>query len=231
MSPERAKPFPAVFFVVPAFNEAESVGVVVRQIRTRFEHVVVVDDGSTDETAGAAADAGAAVVRHALNRGQGAALQTGIDYALGCGAQAIVTFDSDGQHRLEDVEALLGALEGGNDVALGSRFLRPDNRVPWQRKLTLKLGVVFTRLVSGIRVSDTHNGLRAFSRRAAQRIRIRQDRMAHASEILDEIARLKLSYIEVPVRVLYTDYSRHKGQKSSAAFRIVWDFLIGKTHG
>jgi hypothetical protein len=103
--------------------------------------------------------------------------------------------------------------------------------VPFGRKLTLKLGVLFTRLISGIRVTDTHNGLRALSRRAAEQIRIRQDRMAHASEILDEIARLRLRYVEVPTRILYTDYSRQKGQRSSAALRIVWDFLIGKSSG
>jgi len=220
----------AVFFVIPAYNEAESVGGVVQRVRSRYPNVVVVDDGSSDETASVATGAGATTVRHLINRGQGAALKTGIEYALGCGADIIVTFDSDGQHQLEDVEALLAPVQEGRcDVALGSRFLRADSQVPFGRKLTLKLGVVFTRLVSGIRVTDTHNGLRALSRQAAQQIRIRQDRMAHASEILDEIARLKLRYLEVPTRILYTDYARQKGQRSSAAFRIVWDFLIGKS--
>jgi glycosyltransferase involved in cell wall biosynthesis len=222
----------SVFFVIPAYNEAESVGVVVRSIRQRFDKVLVVDDGSADATAAAAAQAGALVLRHLLNRGQGAALKTGIDCALARGADVIITFDSDGQHRLEDVDALLApVLADESDVALGSRFLRNDSVVPFGRKLTLKLGVLFTRLISGIRVTDTHNGLRALSRRAAEQIRIRQDRMAHASEILDEIARLRLRYVEVPTRILYTDYSRQKGQRSSAALRIVWDFLIGKSSG
>jgi glycosyltransferase involved in cell wall biosynthesis len=170
------------------------------------------------------------VLRHTLNRGQGAALQTGIDYALQRGAEVIVTFDSDGQHQVEDIEAFLApVLEGRCDVALGSRFLSGDSQVPLMRKVTLKLGILFTRLVSGIRVTDTHNGLRAFSREAARKIQIRQDRMAHASEILDEIAQLRLRYVEVPTRILYTEYARGKGQRSSAAFRIVWDFLIGKS--
>jgi len=221
-----------VFFVIPAFNEAESVGEVVRRVRERYPRVVVVDDGSADATAATAAAAGAVVIRHLLNRGQGAALKTGIDYALARGADVIVTFDSDGQHRLEDVEALLAPVLGGDcDVSLGSRFLAGDSAVPFMRKLILKLGVLFTRLISGLRVTDTHNGLRALSRRAAEQIQIRQDRMAHASEILDEIARLKLRYLEVPTRVLYTDYSIQKGQRSSAALRIVWDFLIGKSNG
>jgi len=157
-------------------------------------------------------------------------LQTGIEFALARGADIIVTFDSDGQHQLEDVDALIAPVaEGRCDVALGSRFLHPQSRVPLARRLTLKAGVLFTRLISHIRVTDTHNGLRALSRRAAQAIEIRQDRMAHASEILDEIARLKLRYVEVPTRILYTEYSRQKGQKSSAAVRIAWDFLVGRS--
>jgi glycosyltransferase involved in cell wall biosynthesis len=221
-----------VFFVVPAYNEETSVGRVVATIRSAFEHVIVVDDGSSDGSAQCAKAAGARVLRHLVNRGQGAALKTGIDYALQLGAEIIVTFDSDGQHRIEDVPLLLAPiLDGRCDVVLGSRFLDGQTQVPPLRKLVLKMGVVFTRLVSRIKVTDTHNGLRAFSRKAAQLIRIRQDRMAHASEILDEISRLKLSFCEVPTRIQYSAYSRAKGQRSSAALRIVWDFFVGKTGG
>lgn len=222
----------AIYFIVPAYNEAGRVGDVVRTLKSRFANIIVVDDGSTDSTAEAAQGAGALLVHHLINRGQGAALKTGIDYALARGAGVIVTFDSDGQHQMEDVDALIApVLEGRCDVALGSRFLHRQCRVPRLRRLILKIGVVFTRLVSHIRVTDTHNGMRAFSRRAAQQIQIRQDRMAHASEILDEIGRLKLRYCEVPTRIVYTEYSRAKGQRSSAAFRIVWDFFIGKSGG
>lgn len=223
---------PSIYFVIPAYNEARCVGGVIRRVLTRFPHVIVVDDGSSDGTADEARAAGAVVLVHVLNRGQGAALKTGIDFALGAGADIIVTFDSDGQHRLEDVEALIEPVRSGQyDVALGSRFLNTETQIPPMRRLTLKLGVLFTRVVSQIKVTDTHNGLRALSRKAAEQIQIRQDRMAHASEILDEISRLKLRFREVPTRILYTDYSKAKGQRSSAAFRIVWDFLIGKTGG
>jgi glycosyltransferase involved in cell wall biosynthesis len=221
---------PRVFFVIPGYNEAASVAQVVRQVCSRFLNVVVVDDGSSDGTARVAADAGATVVRHLLNRGQGAALKTGIEYALLRGADAIVTFDADGQHRLEDVDAMLApVLANQCDIVLGSRFLAGPSGVPFMRRLTLKLGVIFTLLVSNIRVSDTHNGLRVFSRQAAQQIRINQDRMAHASEILDEISRLKLRYREMPTRILYTEYSKRKGQRSAAAFRVAWDFFVGKS--
>jgi len=220
---------PVVYFVIPAYNEAACVADVVRRVKAQYPNVIVVDDGSTDQTSQAAAGAGAVVLRHIINRGQGAALKTGIDFALWSGAEVLVTFDSDGQHQLEDIPGLIAPVcEGRCDVALGSRFLHPETRVPGMRRLTLKLGVVFTRLVSQIKITDTHNGLRALSRKAAEQIQIHQDRMAHASEILDEIGRLKLRFVEVPTRIVYTEYSQRKGQRSSAAFRIVWDFLVGR---
>jgi len=217
------------FIVIAAFNEAGRVGRVVQEVRARYSDVIVVDDGSIDATAAEAMEAGAIVLSHAINRGQGAALQTGIEYALGHGAEVIVTFDADGQHRAEDIDTLLAPVrDRGFDVALGSRFLHGDPSIPPVRKLTLRLGVVFTRWVSGIRVTDTHNGFRAFSRAAAGRIVIRQDRMAHASEILDTIARCRMRYCEVPTDVRYTTHSLRKGQRSSAAFRIALDFLLGR---
>ena len=217
-----------VAVVIPAFREAAAIGAVVRAVRRVHPLVVVVDDASPDATGDVALAAGAVVLRHLINRGQGAALRTGIEYALRAGATAVVTFDADGQHRVDDIEPLLQALREGNDVALGSRFLEHAAAVPLGRRLVLRLAVVFTRLASGITVSDTHNGLRAFTAAAARIISIRQDRMAHASEILDEIARHRLRYREVPCRVEYTDYSRAKGQRSSAALRIALDFLLGK---
>lgn len=218
-----------MFIVIPAFNEQRTVDGIVREVKKKFSNVVVVDDGSVDETGRVAAEAGATVVTHLINRGQGAALKTGIDFALARGAEVIVTFDSDGQHRVEDIAALASPiLEQGFDVVLGSRFLRNDNEVPTVRKLTLKLGVMFTRIVSRIRVTDTHNGLRAFSRRAGELMVLHEDRMAHASEILDEISRLGLRYCEVPTRVVYTEYSLQKGQRNTAAPRIALEFLLGK---
>lgn len=222
----------AVFAVVPAYNEAQVLGESVRALTAADLRVVVVDDGSTDETAAVARAAGATVLRHAINRGQGAALQTGIAYALRRGAEQIVTFDADGQHGAEAVPELLQPLlEGRADVVLGSRFLDGQTRVPMFRRLTLKAAIVFTRAMTGMRITDTHNGLRALSRRAAQCIALRQDRMAHASEILDQIAAARLRYIEVPVHIRYSDYSRRKGQGSLGAFRVALDYLLGRWLG
>jgi glycosyltransferase involved in cell wall biosynthesis len=215
--------------VIPAFCEAGTIGQVVRTVLALYPHVLVIDDGSTDDTSGEARRAGARVIRHAINRGQGAALQTGIDRALDRGARWIVTFDGDGQHSPEDIGALLAPLHSGQaQVALGSRFLEHASHVPFRRRLLLKAAILFTRWTSGLRVTDTHNGLRAFERGVAERIRIRLDRMAHASEILDQIGRMDVRWVEVPVHVTYTEYSRTKGQSGLGAFRILVHYLLKK---
>jgi glycosyltransferase involved in cell wall biosynthesis len=223
-----ADPFrDAVVVVIPAYNEAARVGEVVREVRRRYPAVVVIDDGSRDATAEVARAAGAVVLQHPINRGQGAALQTGLSFALRHGAAYIVTFDSDGQHDPDDIEALLAPLRRGDwEISLGSRFLGRTENMPGARRVLLKLGVVFTRVCSGVRLTDVHNGLRAFTRRAAERIDITLDRMAHASELIDQIRDSGLAYGEVPVTIRYTDYSRAKGQRSRAAFRILWDYFV-----
>lgn len=219
---------PLVAVVIPAFNEETVIGDVVRGVRRWSDITILVDDGSSDRTATVAAKAGASVVRHVLNRGQGASIQTGITCALRAGASYVVTFDADGQHRPEDVDALLNPLRAGlAEVTLGSRFLG-QSTVPPLRRALLRLATIFTRVASGVPVTDTHNGLRGFTREAAARIRIRQDRMAHASEILDEIRKLDLRYVEVPVSIRYSDYSLRKGQSSLGAFRVLWDYLLGR---
>jgi glycosyltransferase involved in cell wall biosynthesis len=218
---------PHVIIVVPAYNEAQTIADVVTRLCHHYSDIVVVDDGSTDDTAVVAATLPARVVRHPVNRGQGAALQTGIDYALARGADTIVTFDSDGQHDPADIEALLEPVHSGAcDVALGSRFLGATRNMPWTRRLVLQAGVLFTRIVSRIRVTDVHNGLRAFNRPAAKSLRITLDRMAHASEILDQIQAAGWRYQEVPVTIHYTDYSLAKGQDSWNAIRIACQVVL-----
>jgi glycosyltransferase involved in cell wall biosynthesis len=214
---------------VPAYQEAAIIGDVVRELCAGRCQVLVVDDGSRDATGAEASQAGATVLTHAINRGQGAALQTGISYALARGARVIVTFDADGQHVADDVEALIAPIEAGvAEVTLGSRFLRDRALVPIRRRWLLGAGVVFTRLASGIRLTDTHNGMRALSRRAAEQIDIELDGMAHASEIIDKVVRRGLAFVEVPVRIRYTEYSLAKGQRSTSAVRVAWDYLMSK---
>ena len=144
--------------------------------------------------------------------------------------KTIVTFDADGQHDPADIARLLAALEGGYEVALGSRFIQGGQAVsiPKLKRLTLSLAVTITRRMTGLPLTDTHNGLRAFRREAATRIEIQQNGMAHASEILSQVARYHLRYCEVPVTVRYTEYSLHKGQSILNSFNILWEIIGGK---
>ena len=220
---------PAVWLVIAAYNEGQRLGDTLEMVCDGRWNVVVVDDGSPDDTSDVAGRLPVWVVRHPINCGQGAALKTGVDFALGHGAEVIVTFDGDGQHDAREIPQLIQpVLEQKADIALGSRFLGRTVRMPWTRWLTLKAGIVFTRLVSGIRVSDVHNGFRALSRQAARTIEIRQPRMAHASEILDEIVRHRLRYVEVPVTITYHEETLLKGQSSLAALRITGQLLLGR---
>jgi len=217
------------WIVVPAYNEGRRLTVTLRGLRRAYENIVVVDDGSRDETSRTALAEDVWVLRHPLNCGQGAALQTGIDFALAQGADAIVTFDADGQHCVEEIADLIEPIRSGQaEVVLGSRFLGRAVGIPWMRRLLLQAGVIFTRLFSQIRVTDTHNGLRAFSRTAAERIRIHENRMAHASEILHQIRLLDLKYVERPVTIRYTAETLTKGQSSWNAVAILSQFIVGR---
>ena len=218
-----------VFIVVPAFNEYRTIRGVIDELLSQYPNVVVVDDGSNDGTAESLRDSGALVLRHCANRGQGASLQTGIDFALLRDAEMIVTFDADGQHDVNDIAALLQPLlDGECDVTLGSRFLGQTSNMPLTRKLLLKLGVLFTWFVSRIRATDVHNGLRALTAQAASELSINMDRMAHASEIYDQIRVHGWRYQEVPVTIRYTKYSLAKGQTSWDALRIALQVLLEK---
>lgn len=217
--------------VIAAYNEAKVVANTVKNVRTSYANVVVVSDGSCDKTAEEAVAAGAAVLRHPINLGQGAALQTGIDYALSRGAEFIVTFDADGQHRVQDIGELLFKLKSENaDIAFGSRFLGEAVGITLRRRLVLKLGVLFNFIFTGLMMTDAHNGLRVMTADTARKIRIRQNGMAHASEIVEQVARLKLRWIEVPIVVIYTDYSAAKGQRLGNSFNIALDVIGGKVH-
>ena len=220
---------PQVIVVIAAFNEASVIEGVVRDIRQSYPNVVVVDDGSLDGTAACALASGAVVLRHLVNLGQGAALQTGITYALARGGEFVVTFDADGQHACADIARMVSALtEHDADVALGSRFLGKAVGISIARRMLLRLAVLFTRLTTGLKVTDAHNGLRVFTRAAAMKIQITQNRMAHASELLDQVARHKMRYMEVAVTISYTSHSMAKGQTLLGAVDIVGDLILGK---
>jgi glycosyltransferase involved in cell wall biosynthesis len=226
-----------IFVVIAAYNEHKKIAGVIDDLHAHgYDSIVVVDDFSTDNTANVAERKHAIVLRHPINRGQGAALKTGMEYALVHGADVIVTFDADGQHHASDIASLLEpVLSGTVDVALGSRFLLDSTQknIPLIRRLFLKGGVFFLYLLYGIHVTDSQNGLRAMSRKAVQRMELLQDRMPHAGEILDEIHRKKIKFVEVPVFITYSDYSLSKGENRNSliasmkiAFRLIWEKFL-----
>ena len=221
----------SVWVVIPAYNEAQVLGDVLEELLNynRSYHIVVVDDGSSDGTVAVAGGFAVHLLVHPVNLGQGAALATGIEYALREKAEIIVTFDSDGQMRPEDIGALVSEVEKGDiDVALGSRFLGSRSSGMSRMKIiTLKSATIFTKLSTGLKITDTHNGIRAFKAEALRKVAITQNKMAHASEILSEIARNKLLYREVPVSIRYTEYSRAKGQSVFNAINILYELFMG----
>lgn len=224
-------PMSDVFIVIAAYNESRAITAVIAGLLPTYPDVVVVDDGSADDTADCALAAGATVLRHPINLGQGAALQTGIDYAVQQGARYIVTFDADGQHSADDIPRMIAALEAAKaEVALGSRFLGQAIGLDARRKWLLKAAVVFTNLTTGVRLTDAHNGLRVLTRRAAQTIRIRQNRMAHASEIVEQIGSHRIPFVEVPVTISYSEYSRAKGQRLSNSVNILLELLFERLY-
>lgn len=217
-----------VCVIVPVYNEQQTIATTVSDLRRSFDHVVCVDDGSSDGSADLARAAGATVLRHVVNQGQGAALRTGFDYVQRFTTAAYaVTFDADGQHLVEDAVRMVGRARAETvDVVLASRFTGATEQMPLVREMILRAAVRFTRLTSRLDVTDTHNGLRVLSRDALERIDLRMPRMAYASELLDAIVPAGLSYVEEPTTVIYTDYSRLKGQRNSNAFNILFDLAV-----
>ncbi|MAS56091.1 MAG: glycosyltransferase family 2 protein [Nocardioides sp.] len=216
--------------VVPMYNESSVIAEVVSEVLGHFDRVVCVDDGSTDDSAALARAAGATVVQHPINLGQGAALETGIRFALRDPVVShVVTFDADGQHSVTDAEAMVRrAVEDDVQVVLGSRFLGSSEQVPLARRLLLRGATWFSRATTGLVLSDAHNGLRVLRRDAAQQLSLKLHGMSHASEILGKIAAEKWSYVEHPVTITYTDYSRAKGQRAYNAFNIAFDVAVSR---
>jgi glycosyltransferase involved in cell wall biosynthesis len=213
-----------IFIVIPAYNEARNIGRVLESLLPSYPNIVVVDDCSNDETFRSVSHYPVHSLRHVVNLGQGAALQTGNEYALKQGADIIVHFDSDGQHRIDQIEQLIQPIRDHKaDVVFGSRFLVSQSTLPrMKRYVLLPIGRIVNWLFTGLHLTDAHNGFRAINRRAAQLIQIRQNRMAHATEILGLVRQQKLRYQEVPVIIDYHEF----GQSFSGGLKIVRDLII-----
>lgn len=216
--------------VVPAYNEGSVLFDVVSRLRADFDRVVCIDDGSRDDTGAQAHRAGATVVTHPLNLGQGAALQTGFDYVSSLTSTGhVITFDADGQHDVADAITMLAqARDTGVDVVLGSRFGGTTTGMSASRRAVLRAGVRFTRATTGLRLTDAHNGLRVLRVEALPHVRMQHSGMAHASELLGAISRAGLTWAEAPMSVTYTEYSRAKGQSNLNAFNILFDLATAR---
>lgn len=217
------------WLVVPLYNEATVIAQVIEETRKVFPNIVCVDDGSSDGSSVLAEKAGAWVVQHPINLGQGAALQTGISWALTyTRASYLVTFDADGQHRTSDALAMVERADRENlGFVLGSRFLSGPSQAGFLKRMVLRTAAKLGKLSHGLDLTDSHNGLRVLSRRTAQELHLSQNRMAHAGEIVNQLAATGHAWAEHPVTIDYTDYSRSKGQSLLNGVNILTEQFIG----
>lgn len=214
-----------VLIIIPAFNEEPTIGRVLRGLFEQgWKEVVVIDDGSTDATGEIAKREGAVVLRHAINRGQGAALETGNEYARRVGADIVAHFDADDQLNPADIAPALALMQKNNlDVVLGSRFLDNRTSMPWlKRRIILPASRWINFVFTGVLLTDAHNGFRVLSRRALEKIVITQNGMAHNSEIIAELKEQGLRFAEHPVAVRYFEF----GQGFGGGLKIIWDLII-----
>jgi polyprenyl-phospho-N-acetylgalactosaminyl synthase len=218
-----------IWVVIAAFNESKRITNVIKDLFNEgYFNIVIVDDGSRDNTYDIISSFQVHALRHIINRGQGAALKTGIDYSLNNGADIIITFDADGQHSSKDIVNLVKPIIEKNAlVSLGSRFLDKDSKIPFLRKVLLKGSIFVLYIFYGAKMTDAHNGLRAFSKFAAKKINIKSDRMEHASEIIEEIVKKKIPYVEVFVNIKYNKEVLKKGTGSyfeaiKVLLRMIW---------
>ncbi|MDZ4794695.1 MAG: glycosyltransferase family 2 protein [Bacteroidota bacterium] len=220
-----------VTIIIPCFNEGPVLRQVVAELVNEKKYtIILVDDGSVVPAQSLIGDLPVTIIRHIANLGQGAALQTGFEYVKKLPADYVITFDADGQHAPSDIQQLLAPLQDGRaDIALGSRFLiKGQQNAPLTKKWVLHAGRLVNYFFSGLYLSDSHNGLRAFTKAAIEKIALKENRMAHATEILYAIRKHKLRHIEVPVTINYTFYSKSKGQSVFNSIRIFFDLVLHK---
>lgn len=219
-----------VFVIIPVFNEERMIGSVVDSLKKKFANIVCVDDGSSDKSLAIIKSKNVHTLKHLINLGQGASLQTGIDFGILNGARYFLTFDSDGQHNLKDSLQMIKLIKKTNfDVILGSRFLNNQHQkeIPFLRKLILKIAIKLSNFFSNVNLTDTHNGLRVFNLKFAKKLEIKLNRMSHPSDFLKNISKNKFKFKEYSSKIIYSDYSISKGQKNINSFNILFDMFFG----
>ena len=217
-----------VCVILPFYNEEEVIEKVLRELIASNYQVVAIDDGSTDRSNEIARKMNCVLLKHPSNFGQGAALQTGISFArINPKIEYFVTFDSDGQHQVSDINNMLKPLVNGEtDFVFGTRFQDDKTKFPFFKRIVLRAAIKYTQLSTGVAITDTHNGFRAFNKLAANRINLNFSGMTHASEFVEKAGQSGLSIKEVPVHILYTKYSKRKGQSLWNSINILTDLFL-----
>ena len=217
-----------VCVILPFYNEEEVIEKVLRELIASNYQVVAIDDGSTDRSNEIARKMNCVLLKHPSNFGQGAALQTGISFArINPKIEYFVTFDSDGQHQVSDINHMLKPLVNGEtDFVFGTRFQDDKTKFPFFKRIVLRAAIKYTQLSTGVAITDTHNGFRAFNKLAANRINLNFSGMTHASEFVEKAGQSGLSIKEVPVHILYTKYSKRKGQSLWNSINILTDLFL-----
>lgn len=221
-----------ILIIIPAYNESKVIGGVISEVKKAgFTDIIVIDDGSSDATKKAAEDAGAKVYSHSINRGKGAAVKTGLTVAQEKSADIVVTMDGDGQHDASDISKVIEPLINGKyDAVLGTRNY-DRSHIPLIKLIYNNVGNLFTRVLTGRWISDSQSGFRAYSSRVIELVSSVGDKYEYDSEIIREISRHDIRYIEVPINVLYTSYSQNKPNKQTFAngiktvYRLIWNII------
>jgi len=216
--------------IIPMYNEEKMISSVIDDLQSKYDYpIIIIDDDSSDNSSQKACKNGVYLIKHIVNLGQGGAIQTGIEFARKLDIDIVVTFDADGQHDSNDIAPFVKAIEAGKaDIVLGSRFLGKAENISTFKTYFLKLSRYFTYLSTGILLTDSHNGFRAINIKKFPSFEITENRMAHASEIVDLIKKLNMKYIEMPCTIRYSDYSKQKGQSIINAISIVVEYIIGR---
>lgn len=219
---------PEVAIIIPVYDEEQVIAEVLSELKKNFDRIICVNDGSKDNSLSEIEKTSVSVLNHLTNIGQGGALETGIKYALlDSQIKYFCTFDADGQHQIKDAINMISEIEKGNvDIVIGSRFLDKNTKIPFLKKLVLKTATIFTKATVNLKVTDTHNGLRVFNRKFAEKVDLKNFGMAHATEFLEMIVKYKFKYKEIPVHIEYSEYAKSKGQPILNAVNIVFDLIF-----
>lgn len=225
---KKEKGFDSIFIVVPAYNEALVIENTICSLKEYFNNIIVVNDGSTDETFNILNNLDIKIINHPINIGVGGAFQTGFKYILENHINCVgaITFDADGQHKVRDAIQIANELINTEyEIIFGSRFLGYESKIPFIKRLVLRLVTSITSFFTGVVLTDAHNGLKGFKISAINKINIKLDGYAYETELIRQVSEKSISYKELPTDIEYSDYSKKKGQNILNGFIIIEDLL------